>query len=388
MFSSVATAFDYYKAGPLSIVYDLSKWIPVIMTIVLVWQCRAKLYLNKYKALVIIAFLEMLLITVIVMTFNYSGNASYISIGAYMIIACLGADVIDSDLLQKAFEIVAIVGILAFLFFLIFRGFDYSLIIGREWSGYVWSEAYYYCNILWVTPYLILLAFVRQKKIVFSIICMSVYLAFNLLFLKRFALVDTFLVTFLVLYIRRKQNKMSLNEFIRGGVVVAALMAVVLILLNKTNIGSMFESLLGRFASTSENILDFDRFVEIREYFKQAGLIKTIFGGGFVNSFIYGTNIERYNLHIGWADYIYHGGILFFFCMFIPVIKIREKSSIFLKMTETDQFYFCAYILTAFRFLYIGFYVFYPLLLITVLSAISMMKSKKESTYEISSSFR
>lgn len=150
----------------------------------------------------------------------------------------------------------------------------------------------------------------------------------------------------------------------------------------------MFDSLIGRFESTSENIFDFDRFVEIREYFKKAGLIKSIFGGGFVNSFIYGTGIERYNLHIGWADYIYHGGILFFVCMFVPLLKIREKSLLFFRMTETNQFYFCAYVLTAFRFLYIGFFVFYPLLLITVLSAISMMKSKVESTYEVDSSSR
>ncbi len=391
--SSIATAFDYYQSGPLSIIYYFSKWIPILMSILLICKCHMKLTLNKYKTFVFIAFFEMLAITGILFVYQYSGNASYISIGIYMIVACLGSKLFDSDFWQRAFEVIAVIGIVAFLYFLLFRGFDTSLIIGREWSGYVWSEAYYYCNILWVAPYLVVLAFVRQKKIVFSVLCIIVYLAFNLIFLKRFALLDIFIVAILVIYIRKKQNKMTSNELIKGAFLIAIIMIVLLLMIIKTNFGLIFNSLLDRFASTIENISNFDRFIEIREYFKQAGLLKSFLGGGFVNSFvygmdIYGTDIERYNLHIGWADYIYHGGIVFFLCMFLPIFRIRKKSSSFCQMSETDQFYFCAYILTAFRFLYIGFYVFYPLLLLAVLSAISMMKSKRESIYEFNNTSR
>ena len=80
----------------------------------------------------------------------------------------------------------------------------------------------------------------------------------------------------------------------------------------------LLDAVTGRFEDSS--IKDLDRLVETKNYFKSADLVDILFGRG-----LFGTHDSLGSLtdalHIGWADYIFRGGVFLFAFALVPTLR-------------------------------------------------------------------
>ncbi len=174
-----------------------------------------------------------------------------------------------------------------------------------------WSLSY----LLWWIPgscfcYWGYYVLIMKKDKLFGYSVMFFYAILGLLFLKRAAVIDV-LTIFVVTFLLSKRNKAS--SFVKILTVIILLSGLMYVALPNL-FDSVINMMFSRFEGVTE-LEDVDRNIESEAYFNQANPLSLIFGNGIGCYFsITGTDFadRMVNaIHIGWANIIYKGGIIY-----------------------------------------------------------------------------
>src|SRR5690606_29530436 len=115
---------------------------------------------------------------------------------------------IQISFLAEIFKFISIIAVISLPYIFITQDINLDNALLRS---YTWTETFYYAALFWaVIPY-VLISFLSGNKILLSLFYWSGALALNLLFLKRFILVDSVLLLIVILLINTysEQKKFS-----------------------------------------------------------------------------------------------------------------------------------------------------------------------------------
>lgn len=381
--STLLVPFEYYTSGVRAYIYNICRYLPLLGCIYFALKLF-KRNLSVYEFILFSYSIILFVLGLFNVATSYIGSISYIFINLYVIIAILISDYIEDEILFKAFEVTSIVGIVAFVWFYFHQGFDLSMILGQSWSRYVWTESFYYCSLLWATPYFVLLSHIKNKYVSFSTLVWAVYIIFNLVFLKRYAFVDSMLMgaCLLIHYMNTNDSQKS-KRLMKFGLLILLALCVAFSVFGDSII-EMFNSMLNRAATTSKDVSSFDRFLETKDYFSQCGILKLLFGGGFYNYFYSASEQSiRYNLHVGWSDFIFKGGLVYLGIILASYIHIPFGLKNYKALSKYSKFVILAALMNTVRFFYSDTYAFYPSMLIAFLIFIGLTKLEIERCNEI-----
>lgn len=180
----------------------------------------------------------------------------------------------------------------------------------------VYSIPYYlWWVVCFVYPYLYLKnIFVKKGKV--GIVLFGFHLILSLIFLKRAGFINAFL---LILF----------SSFIFGGklksvISVAIILGLIFVIL--LFFGSYTDLLFNRFSQDSSNIEEWDRNMEVLEFFKVVSEQQLITGFGmnnYIKMFYVGVLDNGVNaLHLGFYNIIYKGGLLYLVFMLFLAYNI------------------------------------------------------------------
>lgn len=213
-------------------------------------------------------------------------------------------------------KIVAILALGALLFFFSTTAIDFKIALAR---GYAWTELFFYATLFWgVIPYVII-STLTKKNIALSLFYWLGAIAINLLFLKRFIIIDSCILIVIIYYINSFSNKKLFNNF--KYLLFVSFVLILVLFYASENIILLIEGTTSRIQEASDNIALFDRYIESYNYFSNANLIEIIFGKGFVSTHN-GLYKDSYALHIGWSNFIFKGGIFLFVLVLTPYFRL------------------------------------------------------------------
>jgi hypothetical protein len=150
---------------------------------------------------------------------------------------------------------------------------------------------------------------------------------------------------------------------------------------------SLFDATYNRIESTSEDISGFDRFIESENYLKDVTAFQLVFGTGFASTH-QGLGKEAYALHVGWINFIFKGGIIFFLLVLIPYFKLPRLLKNINKLPLKVQFSVWFLVIYFFRLFYVNMSSMAPEMLIFFYSVFNIMdyralKNTNKTMYSI-----
>lgn len=177
-----------------------------------------------------------------------------------------------------------------------------SSISSRE-NGYT-LPYYLWWIVMWVYPYLFLRYLIIGKSWLWLVL-FCLHLLLSLLFLKRAGVVDAgLIIVFFVIFSRSYTKK--LKSFI---------VASILLLVGFVIFGDYTDILSNRFQNDSDNIEEWDRNLEILEFYKASTELDRGIGYGannYLKMYYIGDRDRPVNaLHIGFYNIMYKGGYLY-----------------------------------------------------------------------------
>lgn len=278
-----------------------------------------KQYLNKKNPTRCFNYIQLLIIT----TFYMMGITlmnMYLGIGTYslstivqdiisMIFLCGGFLLTDKRMsndkvLINYLKIIGIIGLGSGIIAIFMADFSN----GRTGNG--WKPQYILWGFLFPWSYLLLYKLiVKSKNTLFTLITYGntiLYIILGLLFGKRMVIFEAMIILFLI--VLTKKIRFMKKDFIR--VINTIVLSVCLIFLGQQLLGFSFTTLLSstltRFNGLSLSNFDrFDEFFNVLKYYP----VSTLITGSGLGSFQNGPG--GINLHIGWLNYVYKGGIIF-----------------------------------------------------------------------------
>lgn len=90
-------------------------------------------------------------------------------------------------------------------------------------------------------------------------------------------------------------------------------------------LSTLFDNLMNRFESTSDDMDNFDRYVEFKKWAATVTPLGFVFGEG-IGSWQNVLGFDNYHLHIGWFNLIFKGGLLLALTVFIGMISNMIKA--------------------------------------------------------------
>src|SRR5690606_8661195 len=147
---------------------------------------------------------------------------------------------LSTKLLVEIFKALSIIGIVGLIYVFSVESIDLDLALTR---GYTWTEIFYYSPLFWAVIPGIILAFLYDKNLILTICYWCGAILLNLMFLKRFIIVDSLLLILVLLFINYHKEKKIIS-----GAKVYALLAIIV------SVGLYFYSdfILGLFEATNE----------------------------------------------------------------------------------------------------------------------------------------
>ena len=198
--------------------------------------------------------------------------------------------------------------------------FDYSVDSISDRSE-TWSMSYFYwwcsCSCFCYWGYY---ALFEKKDRFLGFGTLVVYGLLGVLFLKRSAVVNV-LVIFVCYALFSKRIMRNLLTMVILGVALVGL----LFFIKGDLVNNLFNLMSSRFDMGMD---EFNRTIEAKLYFQEAGLLDIVFGNGighlFLSRIIRGDPSSINALHLGWANLIYKGGILYvlyYLCLYARIFK-------------------------------------------------------------------
>jgi len=245
--------------------------------------------------------------------------------------------------------------------------------------GYTWTYIFAYTNLLSFWPLLMFSAFLTNRGIKIAIFFWLLAILVNVLFLKRAIFIDSLLALCILLYVSLNLGRLKKNQYYK--IIIPICLIIIILssnLFEYREIKIVKEAITKRFSKSLDNISEFDRLVESKNYlFHDASAFNIVFGKGFLSTFNFKLNNvdvrERYHLHIGWFNWILKGGLLLFLGILLAYIKVFKINFHLRDYPPEVQFaaMFCTYCF--FSFFYVNmmgfgpnlFFFFYSLMVIT-----------------------
>ena len=223
--------------------------------------------------------------------------------------------------LMKWLGVISILfGILAILFF------DITSVAIAERLG-TWTISYYFW---WAScacfSYWGYYALFTNKHRFLGIAVLMTYVVLGALFVKRASLLNGLVILLVYFIINRKTN---LKSFLRVLVIVAS-SVVILYALAPSVFNTITEVYSARINQTQEDLDELDRNREVHAYFESASKLQILLGNGIGHYTKYSGAINKDNitmnaLHIGWANIIYKGGVLYLLFYVVILFAIIRK---------------------------------------------------------------
>lgn len=321
--------------------YLLAYLLPILLII------KTRPRLNYYR-IIYIYFVFIIFIISFLYLYNDVGTVIF-SFTVYL--ALITAFFLNSFSLNNwmiVFKILAIIAIVSSIFLLIKEPINLEVALRR---GYSWFKLFYFATLYWAVVPFVILSFLTKRNRFISSAYWFLAIVINLIFLKRFIIVDSGLLLLTILLMEKKNKaKVILPLFIMGflfiGIVFYFYGDKTQILLNATT---------SRISNTSENLSSFDRLIEARNYFKTCKIYDYILGRGFA-SVQYGFGGAHFALHIGWFNFIFKGGILLLMLVLIPYLKLitlfRKRKYLPLEIQFSMWFLFVNFFMLAYGNMY------------------------------------
>lgn len=192
---------------------------------------------------------------------------------------------------------------------------------------YTWTEIFAYATLTKIWVPMIMLSFLTKKGLMFSLLFWVIAVIFNLISLKRSIIVDSALVFGIILLVSRKIADKKIKKYLYVGLVFFFAIGVYFIAHSGylSEINDISEAMSDRFSDTTEDVGEFDRWVESKNYFtKEATIIDDLLGKGWFSVQHGIVNRDRGHafLHIGWLNFIFKGGIFFLITILIGYRRV------------------------------------------------------------------
>lgn len=195
---------------------------------------------------------------------------------------------------------------------------SFSAISSRE-AGF--SLPYYlWWIVMWVYPYLFL-RYLLKGDLKLGLWLFILHVLLSLLFLKRAGLVDAgLLVSFYFIFSGTASKKLK-------GIFIT----IISLIIGLTIFSGITDLIANRFEGDAENLEEWDRNLEIIEFYKTTTESDRLFGFG-ANNYLKMTYIGQKDksvnaLHIGFYNLLYKGGYLylgFFFILVFQILSLRK----------------------------------------------------------------
>ncbi len=316
-----------------------------------------KKFLNLWLFLVI----YMLIVGAINNKFGIVRNSDFIWIFStqdirYVVYFAMGivyAEKLFIERYNKLMIYLGIISVIFAIFALFFSNLKVSEISQRQG---IWSLPYYFwwlsCAVFaYVFPYTQITG--KYRWVGYSVL--ASYGGLGLIFQKRAAVVNVFVIIFITLLLKPNKN----NTKSRGSglyrIIIFSILLLIIFLISgffvdkNSYIGQLISSIYDRFIGISY-LSNFDRTDEAMSYFNSVNPIYIIFGQG-IGNYIYTTRLIN-SLHTGLFNLLYKGGI-FYFAMYIAIFLKTVKAYINRdKLSEQGLICLCTVIASLVSLLY------------------------------------
>lgn len=326
--------------------------------------------LDLYRIYFLCIFIFNLMTTLIYLCFGEGRNISNIGIYFGMLSAFFMAQ-IELEVLHNAFKKIAYFGCIMLIYVFVFLEIDIAIALRR---GYTWTEIFFYASFYWAVIPFVIMSFLKEKYVKISIVYWMGAITLNLIFLKRFIIVDSILLVGIICVIIYAKNNAKLKRFLKATVYIALILLISLIVFGDV-ITSLFDSVVSRFLSAGENIRDFDRFVESQNYLETVNNLDVLIGKGFLGTH-FGLGQEADALHVGWSNFLLKGGIFLISVIIIPYIKIITLIQHIWKLPVKIQFSVFVMLVFAARLIYTNIHSFTPEMMIFFYCLFNVMDYK------------
>jgi hypothetical protein len=344
-----------------------------LLNLVIIWY-SAKVYWSDYRVAFLLYYIFMLLNTAL----QAEGDLGDIMANVMIYLSVMSAfflSTVDSNFLVGLFKKIAVLGIGGFAYIISTEGVDIDFALQNR--GYTFHEMFYYASLFWAVIPGVILAVIVQKKLGLMILYWFCAVVLNLIFLKRFIIVDSVLLLLVTLLINfYRGNKIS------GGLKVYIIMAFVLgigLYFSSNFLFTLFDATSERIESTTDDLSQFERFIEHRNYFtNEANALDILFGKGF-SAYHKGLGNEAYSLHNGWANFIFKGGLILLLLILFPFVKMLSFTRDFKKLPADIQFSVALLLINVPRLFYTNMDNFQPVMLVFFFALFKIVDYKGNS---------
>ena len=333
-------------------------------------QLRPK---NGYRTFFTFSFFIIIINTILYGLFNSTMGEIVASFGIYsQIIVAYNLSKENFRLFFKNFKIVAVLCLIFLPFIIMTASFDASSIANRETV----NETFFtFAGSFWIVVPFVLYSIITKTKIKLALLLWVAAVALNLLFLKRFIIIDSLLLIIAIIFIQLNEKQKLFNRF--NLFVLMTIPLISFFISSQESLSTGLDTTIDRITDQSiDKTDDFDRFKESNDYlFEQANLFDIIIGRGFSGKHI-GYSSESLSLHTGWANFILKGGFFLFILVVIPFLKAILLLASFKKLPNYMKFSVIYIVIHIVRLLYHNLHNYRPELLLLFFTMFTVMDYK------------
>lgn len=365
----------YWQAGSIAgmVAFRLLSLASIVYPLYLLFRYRPRL--DWYRVYFVWTFLYALGLTLFYLCVGEGRNVSNLGI-YFAMLSALCVSAIRIDVLHRALVPVAALGCIVLVYLFGWSQIDLAVALRR---GYTWTQVFYYAGVYWAMIPMVIASFVRDRYVSLGVAYWMCSVMVNLLFLKRFILVDSVLligVLLLIAYQRRGKKWLTISRAcIYGGLIL--LLSVALF---GRILGPLFIASLSRVQSVSD-MGSIDRLVESRTYLEGTCIWSLVVGKGFLGTHS-GLGVESDALHVGWTNFLLKGGIPLVLLVLLPYGRLVSLLPMAAWLPTKVQFSVYMMLVYAVRLLYTNMHSFAPEMLVFFYCLFSVMAyGKKTGAY-------
>lgn len=361
------TAFYYIDEGALPRVLMYVFYFSAILLPIILMQ-KVNIRWTHYRVFYIMVFFFVMISSIVLRQGDF--GTVFANFVIYLSIFTAFLFTVKVDFLFRIFKILSIIGILGFIYAIAIGEIDIAVALKR---GYTWTEIFFYSPLFWAVIPTVILAFLYEKNIILSLAYWLCAIVLNLLFLKRFIIVDSILLLGAILFINYHKEKKVLSAF-KLIFIISILVGASLYFYSDTILG-LLDATNERIVNSTDDVSSFDRFVETKSHFSSISTLEIILGSGFSGQH-FGLGKEANALHVGWTNFLFKGGVLLVLVVLIPYFQIPKLLRQFRKLPVDVKFSVIFLLINIPRLMYINTHNLSPYMLLLFAALLKVMDFK------------
>jgi len=244
--------------------------------------------------------------------------------------------------IEKVIGFFSLIAIFAAIYTFLYFEFDEKKFLLR---GYIWNEFFYYLPLtnFYIFGLVYWIFYRRKSSRIFLMALSALYL--NLLFFKRFIIVDLALLGILIFYLGSRWVKLTFLG-------ITLILSALVLTLPET---SFMDAYVGRIEEISTKGLKLDRITESTNLLSQKSPMGFVLGEGFLKGQTAYFGRTRGAVHIGWVNIIHVMGLIGLLGLLLRWIVVLRQT-----YSQNDLFWLSYLTISMFRLFYINFYSMVP----------------------------